>query len=108
METNFISIFTDLLQKITNQIQKINNFGLAASILFHLIGFFVGNIASTWLSLFFEWNGLAAFAVLLIIEVLSIIEYSSISKTIWFFQYTAFFKRGFFFGLLADGFKVGS
>jgi hypothetical protein len=36
------------------------------------------------------------------------VEYNPVNRNNQVFQYFGVFKRGFFFGLLADGFKVGS
>jgi len=86
-------------------VRKIN---ISFSILFNLVGFFCGNICATFLGPLFDWNGLAALLVLLSIEIIGLVEYNSLNRDNQVFQYFGVFKRGFFFGLLADGFKVGS
>lgn len=86
-------------------VKKIN---LSFSILFNLLGFFCGNLCASFLGGMFDWKGLAAFFVLLSIEIIGVVEYNPVNRDNKVFQYFGVFKRGFFFGLLADGFKVGS
>jgi hypothetical protein len=109
------TLVNTLFQKVLFKFQKVKKVGLAVSILFNFIGFFLGSVSSTWLSLFFHWNGLAAFFVLFLIEFISSFEYNvefqkkenqaTASRMIY---YSALMKRGLFFGLVVDGFKVGS
>ena len=94
----------DLLKKF----KDLKKMGIALSILSNLLGFFSGNICATFLSVIFEWNGFAAFIVLISIEIMGLVEYNPVNRNNQIFQYFGVFKRGFFFGLLADGFKVGS
>lgn len=86
-------------------LKKIN---FSFSVLFSLLGFFCGNLCATFLGSVFDWNGLSAFFVVLSIEIIGLVEYNPVNRDNQVFQYFGVFKRGFFFGLLADGFKVGS
>ena len=81
---------------------------LSFSILFNLLGFFCGNLCASFLGSLFDWNWLSALMVLLSIEIIGLVEYNPVNRDNQVFQYFGVFKRGFFFGLLADGFKVGS
>jgi hypothetical protein len=105
-----------------NSFRSVKKINISVSILFNLLGFFCGNVCATFLGSFFDWNGLAALLVLLSIEIIGLVEYNPVNRGVvgtfrylWLcrhlnqvFQYLGVFKRGFFFGLLADGFKVGS
>jgi hypothetical protein len=101
-----------------NSFRSVKKINISVSILFNLLGFFCGNVCATFLGSFFDWNGLAALIVLLSIEIIGLVEYNPVNRgTVplgalaannQVFQYFGVFKRGFFFGLLADGFKVGS
>jgi hypothetical protein len=106
------TLVNTLFQKVLFKFQKVKKVGLAVSILFNFIGFFLGSVSSTWLSLFFHWNGLAAFFVLFLIEFISSFEYNvglqKKENQARMIYYSALMKRGLFFGLLVDGFKVGS
>jgi|TARA_B110000971_G_scaffold221591_1_gene269376 hypothetical protein len=85
------------------------NITVSLAIFFSLIGFCLGNLISTWLSLFFIWNGLAAFFILIGLELINSLITNPFSKRgSYFLLYLLLIKRGFFFGLLVDGFKVGS
>lgn len=85
--------------------KKIN---LSFSVLFSLLGFFSGNLCGIVLGSLFGWGWLSALLVLLSIEIIGLVEYNPVNRDNQVFQYFGVFKRGFFFGLLADGFKVGS
>lgn len=77
------------------------------SVLLNLLGFFLGNIVATSFNLLF--GGFGVLLVLIFIELVSLLEYHPklmIRNDI--FKYLACIKRGFFFGLFTDGFKVGS
>jgi hypothetical protein len=91
-----------------NSFRSVKKINISVSILFNLLGFFCGNVCATFLGALFYWNGLAALLVLLSIEIIGLVEYNPVNRGNQVFQYFGVFKRGFFFGLLADGFKVGS
>ena len=96
------------VKQTLNLFQNVKKLDLSFSIFFSLLGFFCGNLCATSLGAIFDWNGLAAFLVVLSIEIIGLVEYNPVNRDNRVFQYFGVFKRGFFFGLLADGFKVGS
>ena len=96
------------ISNLLTSFRNVKKVKLSISLLINLIGFFAGNICATFLGVIFNWNGFAAFIVLLCIEITGRVEYNPVNRNNQVFQYFGVFKRGFFFGLLADGFKVGS
>jgi|MDSW01.2.fsa_nt_gb hypothetical protein len=110
-----LSFSTLLMTQINNWVNQtlktfrgIKKINFSFSVLFSLLGFFCGNLCATFLGSVFDWNGLSAFFVVLSIEIIGLVEYNPVNRDNQVFQYFGVFKRGFFFGLLADGFKVGS
>ena len=110
-----LSFSTLLMTQINNWVNQtlktfrgLKKINFSFSILFSLLGFFCGNLCATFLGSVFDWNGLSAFFVVLSIEIIGLVEYNPVNRDNQVFQYFGVFKRGFFFGLLADGFKVGS
>lgn len=99
---------TQWVIRILNSFRNVRNINIPFSILFNLLGFFCGNVCATFLGAIFYWNGLAALFVVLSIEIIGLVEYNPVNRGDQVFRYFGVFKRGFFFGLLADGFKVGS
>ena len=88
-----------------------------------LMGFVIGNIFGTFLSLirnFIVWDGLLIICFLFIFEIFNYAIYHSkervfaffliypgiINKTIW--RFANFFKIGLMIGFFIDAFKVGS
>jgi len=96
------------VQTTINSFQNRKKINLSFSILFSLFGFFSGNLCGIVLGSLFEWSWFSALLVLLSIEIIGLVEYNPVNRENQVFQYFGVFKRGFFFGLLADGFKVGS
>lgn len=96
------------LGQTLNSFQTPKKINLSLSILFNLFGFFSGNLCGIVLGSFFAWGWFSALLVLLSIEIIGLVEYNPVNRDNQVFQYFGVFKRGFFFGLLADGFKVGS
>ena len=102
---------TQISQWVSNTLisfRNVKKIKISLSLLLNLIGFFAGNICATFLGIIFNWNGFAAFIVLLSIEITGLVEYNPVNRNNQALHYFGVFKRGFFFGLLADGFKVGS
>ena len=102
---------TQISQWVSNTLisfRNVKKIKISLSLLLNLIGFFAGNICATFLGIIFNWNGFAAFIVLLSIEITGLVEYNPVNRNNQVLYYFGVFKRGFFFGLLADGFKVGS
>lgn len=62
------------------------------------IGFFLGSVSFAWLSVLFDWKACLSVSLLLFLEGLALLRSN----------YVIFFRRGFLFALLVDGFKVGS
>lgn len=96
----------NLLRSFVSQLKNIKKIGFTKSILLNLLGFFLGNIAATSLNLFF--GGLGAILVLIGLEFISLLEYHPKTIDNKILKYLSLIKRGFFFGLFTDGFKVGS
>ena len=85
-------------------IKKMTKMKITVSIILNLLGFFLGNIVATSFNLLF--GGFGVLLVVGVIEGISFLEYAPKDHSI--LQDLACIKRGFFFGLFADGFKVGS
>jgi hypothetical protein len=98
--------------RFSKKLQNLQRLDLILAIFTSLIGFFCGSICFTWSSGFFDWNGAIGLLILLLAEFTGLMtNNTSLLRPQSIFSFNLcliYFRRGFLFALLADGFKVGS